>query len=383
MEGKIATRNAFPHSLVVSYPSSLLDSTPVGLFYMLYHRSDGSSPKPHYDDEYRLLCQKLHKFARTDPFSVSHALVEVGPRSTGYRFTDFPGIQDSWTRQSLFPLSEIICLMKQGEWDFSWHESQLDDVCSLRWRPWDNRITVVRYHVFFWVTQTVHHIQKCLDAKMALLNVFLDFGALRLRPGDDHCVIKALRSTIFQGAETINLLMQSDYYGTGNPPWIRHRSRKVIMARKCMLRNRREDILSVHGWKQCKKSADIAPTTPLLGGICIHAATKAQIRKHGSGLRTSPTQEGAGNPKKPMMKKAGKLKKTGSRFACWRPLWMKAMMARTTLRFQLMISPRAPAISSGSRKDVFTSWRVGKSIGPQATISGTTTRGIGVNSTLV
>ncbi|CZR69818.1 uncharacterized protein PAC_19718 [Phialocephala subalpina] len=205
--------------------------TPVMLFISCWFQSGGSISK--HEDHFQYLLNKLLRNAKSDPFSRSDARIGVN-RKAQYCPLEFPGLDFSDT----LPLAGLNSLIRQEEWPLSWDPGNLYEFCDAAHYPWlmrgNEKHGPEREHVSFWVTCTASEIKAYLEAKSDLLSELLKHNRLL----DTRCAChleNCVNLAIHKGAEVIALLSEHDYY-RGSAPWLRHRTKKLILVQAYMLK---------------------------------------------------------------------------------------------------------------------------------------------------
>ncbi|KAK7409277.1 hypothetical protein QQX98_008517 [Neonectria punicea] len=164
--------------------------------------------------------------AKCDPFASRDALMLVG--QDGRLFGDeFPGLSKFWVSFTHVGLKSIL---RQETWPLSWSLHQPQAASNLGLLAFHGS---VEDFVCFWVTSTAKEVGTYLHGKSGLLQTFLSYNTVSST--NDWSMLEAIDEVIHSGAEIIALLSEHEYYGTGEPPWLRHRFKKQVMVTRYMI----------------------------------------------------------------------------------------------------------------------------------------------------
>lgn len=210
--------------------------------------SDSSDAISNYEDQFQHLLDTLLMNTKSDPFGCRDALVcvlEDKQEEGKYQLETFPGV-NSYTSYGPVKFTGLKSLIRQDRWQISWDSRLLWDLSTTMPLGSLDTDEEVRNHVSFWVTMEAAVIEVYLDAKLNLLVELLRHN--RIINFENSCQIyHCIHNAIHQGAETIALLSEHDYNGSG-PPWLRHRFKKLILVEAFMLKALKG--LLVYGYKQ-------------------------------------------------------------------------------------------------------------------------------------
>lgn len=159
----------------------------------------------------------LLRRAQTDPFSGKEILLTV---NEGGLYRCILG-----SLREYISIAAIEYILTQDEWPIYWDSWQIYLLCDLLSPPFP----IARY-VKSWVTSTSEQANSVLQAKLQLLRLFVKHN--KIPPSSKLCV--AQRLIVQSGGVAIKLLGE-DNYSDGCTPWVRHRSRKLILVREWML----------------------------------------------------------------------------------------------------------------------------------------------------
>ncbi|KAK4458101.1 hypothetical protein QBC42DRAFT_300558 [Cladorrhinum samala] len=218
-------------------------------YYILVQKE---SPRSELHDFVEGVLDVLLSSAQTDPFEPAEPWLMLN-RSGRFHVCNFPGTPRG--QLSYASLRQLVFLIRQQRLEITWNNAQLRTLCD----PWhyfgppSERIYPQHRHiggnVSFWVTATIAHVEASLNARLEVLRCFLEHGRLDIRPGGRHELHEALQwMARVTGAGVINILLESNYDGTGRRPWVRHRWRKLLAVRVWLLNTFK--LLLEHGRKQ-------------------------------------------------------------------------------------------------------------------------------------
>ncbi|KAI2627803.1 hypothetical protein GGR54DRAFT_652638 [Hypoxylon sp. NC1633] len=121
-----------------------------------------------------------------------------------------------------------------------WHPDQLLQICNLQnlnskcssdldaFRKAMDRLRFI-------VTSTAEQFQEHLKARANLLRMLLEYNVRLSKPQPGSCWYRdAIHCIVDSGGELLSILTKHDYYGH-EPPWLRHRFRKLLHTRAFMI----------------------------------------------------------------------------------------------------------------------------------------------------
>ncbi|KAI1123642.1 hypothetical protein F5Y10DRAFT_285899 [Nemania abortiva] len=156
--------------------------------------------------------------AKTDPFADQEAYVVID------RYGDYRGHPGAQPEFNIHP-EALKHLIHQDEWPLPWSPTQINGLCDLRTLG-----DSVEDYVKFWVTCPADQVNVALGARLDLLRLLVKNN--KALPDKLH--YHEANEIIHRGGEVISLLTEHEYHD-GTTPWVRHRFKKLILVRNCML----------------------------------------------------------------------------------------------------------------------------------------------------